>query len=100
MQRNFTFQVRANDAVSDWHRVEVAPAPTLTTLDGRPSPQVRLFYPSYTGLPPRFLPDGTGNVDAVAGTVVTLRAAANVPLRAAWIEYQPEVPGASTAALL
>ncbi|MBI1917444.1 MAG: hypothetical protein HYS12_22310 [Planctomycetes bacterium] len=89
IQHNFSFQVVANDASTEWFRVEVAPAPTLTNLDGKPSPQVRLFYPSYTDLPPRSLPEGMANLDAPLGTIVTLRAAANVPLRKAWIEYQP-----------
>src|SRR5262249_38954946 len=44
---------------------------------------------SYTDLPPRSLPEGTASIDAPLGTIVTLRAAANVPLRRAWIEYQP-----------
>src|SRR5581483_10141990 len=44
MTRNFAFQVKANDAVTDWLRVEVAPAPTLTSL------QVELTFPTYTGL--------------------------------------------------
>jgi hypothetical protein len=90
MTRNFTFQVKANDAISEEFRVEVAPAPTFALLDGRATPQVQLFFPTYTDLAPRALPDGNGSIDAVAGTVVTLRAAANVPLQAAWLEYQPE----------
>jgi hypothetical protein len=90
MPRSFRFQVKANDAISPWYRVEVAPPPTLALLDGRPTPQVRLFFPRYTELEPQSLADGTANVNAVAGTLVTLRAAANVPLRSAWIEYQPD----------
>src|SRR5262249_252437 len=65
--RNFRFQVRANDAVTEWLPVEVAPAPTLTAL------QVNLFFPEYTGLSPRTLPQNNGNVAAVAGTVVSLK---------------------------
>ena len=95
MSRNFSFRVKANDAESDEYRVEVALPPVLVLLDGRASPQVKLFFPRYTELEPRPLPDGAGNIDAVAGTVVTLRAAANVPLRAAWVAYHPEVPSAA-----
>ncbi len=90
MTRNFRFQVKANDAASDWFRVEVAPAPTLDLYKGQPSPQVLLRFPDYTELPPRTLSPGMGSIDAIAGTVVTLDAAANVPLRSAWLEYQPE----------
>jgi hypothetical protein len=90
LQRSFRFQVRANDAVSEWHRVEVAPPPMLATLNGRGSPQVKLFFPKYTGLENRSLPDGTGNIDAPLGTMAAVRAGVNVPLRAAWLEVEPE----------
>src|SRR5262249_22994980 len=46
------------------------------------------------------LPDGSGKVDAVNGTLVTLRAAANRPLKAAWIEFRPEPPTAGDELLL
>src|SRR5262249_57682300 len=70
VERDFRFQIRANDAVSDWYEVTVLPPPVLVPLDGRPSPQVRLDYPNYTGLTPYDLPDGSGNIEAVAGTPV------------------------------
>lgn len=100
VQRSLVFQVRANDAVSEEYLVRVLPPPLLAPLDGRASPQVRLVYPSYTDLPPLDLPDGTGNVEAVAGTRVLLRAAANRPLDRAWVEYRPEPRSVSLAALL
>jgi hypothetical protein len=100
VQRNFTFQVRANDAVSERYGVEVLPPPQLVPLGGRASPQVHLDYPAYTDLLPSDLPDGSGNVEAVAGTVVTLRAAADRPLARAWIEFQPEPRGVTMAAFL
>ncbi|HZT82574.1 MAG TPA: hypothetical protein VFA26_20260, partial [Gemmataceae bacterium] len=100
VQRSFSFQVRANDAVSKWHAVKVLPPPHLVPLAGRPSPQVRLTYPAYTGLKPQALPDGTGNAEAVAGTVVRLRAAADRPLARAWIEHQPETSHAALSAFL
>jgi hypothetical protein len=93
VERNFRFQVKANDAVSPEYRVEVLPPPSLTTLEGQPSPQVQLTYPAYTGLPsPETLSPGKGNIDAVVGTIARLRARADRPLRRAWIEYQPEEP--------
>src|SRR5713226_7878348 len=46
VEHNFRFQVRANDAASDWQAVEVLPPPVLAPLNGRPSPQVRLTYPA------------------------------------------------------
>ena len=98
LPRSFKFQVKANDAISPWRRVEVASPPKLAYLDGRPTPQLRLFFPRYTGLEPQSLPDGNGNVTAVAGTLVTLRAAANVPLKAAWVEFQQD--GSAAPAVL
>jgi uncharacterized integral membrane protein len=101
VQRNFRFQVRANDAVSQEYRVEVLPPPSLVALDSKPSPQLQLHYPAYTGLPsPDQLSPGTGNIDAVAGTAVRLRARADRPLKRAWIEYQPEAPSAVVSAFL
>ncbi len=99
----FRFQVHANDAVTTWHDVAVEPPPVLVPLEGRPSPVVRLHYPAYTELPDLDLPDGSGNVEAVVGTLVTLRAAADRALARAWIEYRPEqvhVPPAAATCLL
>jgi len=101
VQRNFRFQVRANDAVTPEYRVEVLPPPTLVALDSKPSPQVRLFYPAYTRLPsPESLSPGTGTIDAVTGTVARLRARVDRPLRRVWIEYLPEDPSGVLAVVL
>ncbi|HTU89828.1 MAG TPA: hypothetical protein VMF69_07015 [Gemmataceae bacterium] len=101
VERNFRFQVKANDAVSAEYAVEVLPPPSLIALDSKPSPQLQLFYPAYTGLPsPETLSPGMGNIDAVVGTAVRLRARADRPLRRAWIEYQPEEPSAVVGDLL
>lgn len=91
VQRNFSFRARANDALTPWFNVSVVPPPTLVPLDGRPSPQVRLDYPAYAELQPLDRPDGTGDVVAVAGTRVTLRARADRPLQRAWITYHPDL---------
>jgi hypothetical protein len=98
ISRNFRVRLRANDADSGWLEVLVLPPPELTPLDGRPSPQIRLEYPRYTDLAPRQLPDGGGNVEAVTGTVVRLRAATNRPVARSWLAYRPEVPSVSVAA--
>ncbi len=92
VQRDFTFQVRANDALSKVYEITVLPPPVLVPLGPEePSPSIRLDLPTYTGLPtPQQLPPGSGAVEAVAGTRVSLRARANRPLRRAWIEYLPE----------
>jgi hypothetical protein len=99
-KNNFRFEVHANDAVFHSKPILVSPPPLLALIDGRPTPLVHLDFPAYTDLKSQDLPDGAGNVDAVAGTIVTLRAAADRPLRKAWIEYIPEARHADLAAFL
>src|SRR5581483_2805511 len=57
LQQDFRFRVTAGDGDTGWLPVTVAPPPRLTLLDGRPSPQVRVVPPAYTGLRPADLPD-------------------------------------------
>jgi hypothetical protein len=100
----FRFRVLANDATypprrGAWHEVDVVPPPKLVMLDGLPSPQIELRYPAYTDLPsPLKLSPGNRHVQAVTGTHVTLRAAADRKLQVAWIEYVPEDPRVKPAA--
>jgi hypothetical protein len=97
----FYFHVRANDAVSPEYEIQVLPPPNLVSLDDKPSPQVRLFYPAYTRLAsPEDLSPGMANIEAVTGTRVVLRARADRPLARAWVEYQPEVPAADLSGFL
>jgi hypothetical protein len=92
ISRDFQFRIRANDADSGWQSVQVSPPPVLVPLDGRPSPQIRLDYPAYTDLPPADLKDGTGLVECVSGTRVTLRAATDRPVARASIGFRPDQP--------
>jgi hypothetical protein len=101
----FRFRVWANDAVypgpNIWHEVEVVSPPRLAMLNGKPSPQIELYFPAYTDLPtPQKLWPGSQHIHAVSGTLVVLRAAVDRPIHKAWIEYRPENPFAKTAALL
>ncbi|HZZ82589.1 MAG TPA: hypothetical protein VFE62_29085, partial [Gemmataceae bacterium] len=81
VERNFRFHVKANDALSPEYLVEVLPPPSLVALDGKPSPLLTLTYPAYTDLPsPEALSPGIGNIDAVVGTAVQLRARVDRPL--------------------
>jgi hypothetical protein len=91
VQREFEFQVRANDATFGWSHVDVLPPPQLVPLDGRPSPQVHLRPPAYTGLPDLDLPDGTSSIEAAAGSEVHLLAAVDRPVVRAWLEYPAEL---------
>jgi hypothetical protein len=92
VQRTFHFHVQANDAESDEYSVTVLPPPLLVPLAAdEPSPHVQLFFPRYTDLPsPALLPAGTGNIEAVVGTAVRLRARADRVLRRAAVEFLPE----------
>lgn len=91
VQRTFWFRVMANDAETVEYKVEVLPPPRLVPFKGEESPQVELEFPEYTNLPARIkLTPGTGNVEAVLGTVVHFRAAADRPLQRASIEFIPE----------
>lgn len=98
VQRAFRFQVQANDAVSGWREVVVLPPPQLVPLDGRPSPQIHLDYPDYTGLEAYDLPDGTSSIEAVAGTRVRLRGGADRAVARAWLEYPAELAPALAVA--
>jgi hypothetical protein len=75
--RDFTFRLTANDADTGWLAVQVAPPPRFVPLDDRPSPHVRIVPPDYSKLAPVQLPDGTGVIEAVAGTHVSMAAAAD-----------------------
>jgi hypothetical protein len=100
------FRVRAGNAVSprqagEWHRVALRSPPQLTALAGKPSPKIVLRQPRYTGLPEWVtLLEGSGNLDVVAGSQVTLRAATDRPIQHAWVEFKPLLPGAREALLL
>lgn len=86
VSNTFDVQVRANDAATDWLTVDVVPPPRLVPFDGRPSPQLTLVRPAYTGLPPAVV-DGAEQIDVPTGTVVTFRAATDVRLSAAILTY-------------
>ena len=75
--REFEFQLKANDGSTEWMSVDVLPPPKLVPLEGRASPQIHLSFPRYTDLPPVDLPDGASTIEAVHGTRVRLRAAAD-----------------------
>jgi hypothetical protein len=97
---SFRYQIKANDGATPWREVQVLPPVRLVQLDGRPSPQIRLRFPEYTEFPPRSLPDGSANIEAVTGTHVALRAAVDRPLSAASVELRPDQPGLSVASFL
>src|SRR5262249_1781364 len=102
-RRSFKFRILAGDAVSppdpeQWHDVELRHPPSLAPLGGKPSPQIELLYPKYTDMyrpytdidRPHRLAAGSGNIEGIAGTYVTLRAATDRPIVSAWVKSKPE----------
>jgi hypothetical protein len=92
VSRDFDLRITANDGDTGWHSVRVAPPPKLVLLNGRPSPQLHLEYPEYTQLPPADLPDGAAVVEAVAGTRLRVRAAADRRIVSAVFRCLAETP--------
>lgn len=82
VRENFRYRVRAGDARSSWHEVEVLPAPVLKNIAWRLRP------PAYTGQPERALePDG--EIVAPEGSMLLVRGAADLPLRSASLARWP-----------
>jgi hypothetical protein len=82
VQQDLRYHVRAGDAISEEYRVKVSPAPSITVRS------VHCDYPRYTRRPPQTIED-RGDISALEGTRVTLRAEANQPIQSAWIEFDP-----------
>lgn len=73
VQRSMVWQIVAGDASSELRRLEVRDLPEIASISQR------LEYPAYTRLPPATQPGG--DIDALVGTRVTLRAMARVAAR-------------------
>jgi hypothetical protein len=77
---SFRYRIHAGDALSKYFTVTVVPPPLVKRLE------VRYDYPAYTKREPRTEPDSAGEIKAVAGTVVTVSAVANKPVKAAQLQ--------------
>jgi hypothetical protein len=76
VQQSMDYYLTGGDAESPHFRVDVRPAPTVTSV------ALDLDFPSYTKVPPRTGIDG-GNVEALEGTRVTVHAKTNMPAKIA-----------------
>jgi hypothetical protein len=85
-EQDFRYYLRAGDAISEEYRVQVSPAPSITVRS------VHYEFPRYTRREPQTIAD-RGDLSAVEGTRVTLRAEANQPIQSAWIEFDPPLVG-------
>ncbi len=84
VQASLQYRVVAKDGVSRDYVVTVRPNPTIAI-------ESLLFDPpDYTGLASRTLM-GVGDIDAIEGTLVTINAVANLPIKSAEVELLNEV---------
>ena len=76
--RSFSYRARAaSGGPTRYYRVSVVERPAVTRLD------LHFEYPPYTEREERSEVDTGGDINAIAGTVVTINAMTNVPLTAA-----------------
>ena len=68
LQKSFTYRVRAGDALSRRYEVQVRSRPAVTGVD------LSYEYPNYTRLSPETRKNSDGNISALSGTRVTLKA--------------------------
>ena len=85
-QRDVMYWIEAGDACTATYQVRVIPAPVMLVES------VEYEYPRYTRRAKRTV-ERQGDIRAVEGTRVTVRARANQPIAAAVLEFDP--PGSS-----
>jgi hypothetical protein len=90
-QQDFRYRLRAGDAITEEFQVRVSPAPSVIVRS------VHYEYPAYTRRAAETVED-RGDLSALEGTRVTLRAEANQPIQSAWIEFDPPVGGGTPGA--
>ena len=77
LRNSFDYYAEANGYRSRHFRVEVVDRPFIRSM------RVKLTFPSYTKLPPRYLDDNVGDVTAIAGTRISLDMTLNKEIAAA-----------------
>jgi hypothetical protein len=80
IQQDLDYWITAGDATTDRYRLTVRPAPAIWVQ------QVEYEYPPYTQRAPRVV-QRQGDMQALEGTRVTVRALANMPIQSAAIEF-------------
>jgi hypothetical protein len=96
MRQDTEYRIVAGDGVSRNYRIRVVAAPVIEVRS------VEYEYPAYTRRPKEVV-EQQGDLKALEGTRVTIRALANQPIRSATLEFNPPgsspaVPGAPTPA--
>jgi collagen type III alpha len=84
IEEDLVYHVEAGDARSAEYQLRVSPAPTIWVE------QLEYALPKYTGLEPETV-ERQGDIRALEGTRVTIRARANHPIKTAFLELEPAV---------
>jgi hypothetical protein len=88
VRQDIEYRIEAGDGVSRSFRLRVVAAPVIEVRS------VEYEYPEYTRRPKEVV-ERQGDLKALEGTRVTIRAHANQPIRSATLEFDP--PGSSPA---
>lgn len=90
IQQDLTYRIVAGDADTRDFLVRVQTAPTIVVT------RVRYDFPRYVARPPLEV-ERQGDVRAIEGTQVTVEALANLPLKVAFLEFDPDSDDDSSA---
>ncbi len=82
VQDDFSYRIRAGDALTPRYRVEVRSRPAVQNLS------LTYSYPAYTGLDERTEENATGDIGAPIGTDVRLAVRTDTPVRSGRIETE------------
>ncbi len=81
------FRVVAGDGITAWRAMEPKPRPAIDAFE------IEYQLPDYTGLPPRKVKASTGDLRAISGATVNLKAQVNQPLAKIDLELQMRPAG-------
>lgn len=87
LQQGVQYHIQAGDALSSIYEIRVRMAPTIAVE------KAELQFPAYTRKPMQT--QATGEISALEGTRVTIRARANQPIKTAFLEFDPRTGGAA-----
>jgi len=86
VERNFTYRVQADDAITKYYRVSRLSPPVVESLD------LKIDYPEYSCLPQKVEANSTGTVSALAGSVATISIKVNKPCSSAVMKIEAAKP--------
>ncbi|HCE46449.1 MAG TPA: hypothetical protein DET40_23135 [Lentisphaeria bacterium] len=86
VERNFTYRVQADDAITRYYRVTAVTPPVVESLD------LKIDYPEYSCLPQKVEVNSSGTVSALAGSVATVSIKVNKPCSSAVMKIDAAKP--------